>query len=178
MLQLANHRRFEAFALLVWICAFPLESHANVGVPLFVKFIEYSWLLLIPIIGIEAFVLRKRLAVSLGRASAVSSLANITSTILGTAVVLGISFLLAITAGVSELSGAQGDITILFALIPCFFLSVWFEALVSSPFLKPVSREDVRKVFFLANIFSYAMLAIIPIARFIKNAIVQGQIVW
>jgi hypothetical protein len=177
MLQLANHRRFEAFALLVWICTFPLESRANVGVPLFVNFVEYSWLLLIPIIGIEAYVLRKRLAVSLGRASAVSSLANITSTILGTVVVLGISLLLG-TAGMSELPGAMGDITVLFALIPCFFLSVWFEALVSSPFLKPASREDVRKVFVLANEFSYAMLAIVPITRFIKNAIVQGQIVW
>lgn len=85
---------------------------------------------------------------------------------------------LAAAAGISELPGAQGDITILFALIPCFFLSVWFEALVGSPFLKPASREGVRKVFFLANKFSYAMLAIISITRFIENAIVQGQIVW
>lgn len=131
-------------------------------------------MLLIPIIGIEAYVLRKRLAISIDRASGVSSLANIASTLLGTITILGASFV----PGTYEMPGAEGDITVLIALIPCFFLSVWLEARIAFPLLKPVSREDVRRVFFLANQFSYAMLAIIAITRFAKNAIIQGRIIW
>lgn len=159
------------------ICIWPLEGQANVGVPLFSNFVAYSWLLLIPIIAIEAYVLRKRLPVTIARASAVAGMANIASTILGTVVVLGTGLLLSFL-DMTELPGAEGDLTVLIALVPCYFLSVWFETLVGSPLLKHFSREEVRAVFILANQFSYAMLAIVPIARFLKNLIVYGRIVW
>lgn len=158
-------------------CFWPLEGEANVGVPLFTNFALYSWLLLIPIIGIEAYVLRKRLAVTVIRACSVSGLANVASTLLGTVAVLGTGLLLA-SLDISELPGAMGDITVLFALIPCFFLSVWIETLVGAPLLRKFSREDIRAVFHLANRFSYAMLAIVPIARLVKSAIVHGRIIW
>lgn len=170
--------RQPAILRAILFCIWPLESQANVGLPLFLNYIFYSWLLVIPIIGIEAYVLRKRLAVSIGRASGVASLANIASTIIGTGVVLAASLLLALGFAMTELRGAMADITVLIALIPCFFLSVWIEALVGSPLLKQVSRKNVRAVFFLANQFSYAMLAIVPVVRFIKNAIIHGQIIW
>jgi hypothetical protein len=135
-------------------------------------------MLLIPIIGIEAYVFKKRLGVSGSRALGVSALANIASTIIGTFIVVGSSLLLYAGAGISELPGALGDITVLMVLIPCFFLSFWCESLVGSPMIRTVSRQDVRAAFFLANKFSYALLAILPIARLVKNAIVQGRIVW
>lgn len=159
------------------LCLCPLEGQANVGAPLFFNYIAYSWLLLIPIIGVEAYVFRKRLPISIGRAFAVASVANIGSTILGTVVVLGTGLLLSV-GNMTELPGAEGDITVLIALVPCFFLSVWCETLIGFPLLKQASRDNVRAVFFLANQFSYAMLAIVPIGRFVKSAIINGRIIW
>lgn len=155
-----------------------MESQANVGLPLFSNYIGYSWLLLIPVIGGEAYVFWKRLAISIGRASAVSCIANIASTILGTVVVVGTGLFLNFVFDASELPNAEGEIAALIALIPCFYLSVGIEARVGSPLLKQLSREDIRAAFVLANRFSYTMLAIVPIGRFIKNMIVYGRIIW
>jgi hypothetical protein len=160
-------------ALLALLLAYPPDSLANVGVPLFSKYVIYSWLLLVPIIGVEAYVLRKRLGVPLGRATGVSSAANIASAFAGTIAVV----LIALT-GASELPGAEGDITVLFALIPCYFLSVWLETLVAAPMLAGVPRQSVRAVLYTANGFSYAMLAILAVTRFVKNAVQQGAIIW
>ena len=164
--------RYGALTLCLW----PIYAYANVGVPLFTNFIVYSWLLLIPIIGIEAYLLKRQLKVSTGRASRVATFANIASTILGSVLVTGVGILFGI-AGFSVLSGAQSDISLLVALIPCFYFSVWFESLVASPFLKQYSREDIQSAFYLANQFTYAMLAIVVIVRFIKSWIMQGQII-
>lgn len=161
----------------VFVCFWPLDSQANVGVPVFLNYVFYAWILLIPIMGIEAYVIGKRLNISAGRAIGVSVAANFASTILGSVVVVIVSFLLALQ-GLQDYSVAMSDVSILVALIPCFFLSVWFETIVGFPFLKRFSREQVRGVFFLANQFSYALLAIVPIARLIKNAIVSGTSMW
>lgn len=157
--------------------AWPGESQANTGVSLFLNYVFYAWLLLIPIMGIEAYVLGKRLDISAGRAISIAVVANIASTILGSVVVIFVSFFLALQ-GLEHSPGAMGDVSILFALIPCFFLSVWFETIVGFPFLKRFSREQVRTVFFLANQFSYALLTIVPIASLVKNAIISGRAMW
>jgi uncharacterized membrane protein len=111
------------------------------------------------------------------RTLAVASIANIGSTIVGTIVVLGTSMLLSV-GNIGELPGAEGDITVLIALVPCFYLSVWCETLIGFHYLQQFSRDQVRAAFFLANEFSYAMLAIVAIGRFAKNVIIQGRIVW
>lgn len=165
--------RLVAPLLLVW----PLESQAYGGGPLFINFVAYSWLLVIPAIGVEAFVLRKRLALATGRAAAISTLTNIPSALIATAVVLGCGYLL----GLLELSAtpaAEADLAVFLVLVPCFFLSVWFETLAGAPLLRQFSRREVRAAFFLANQFSYAMLAIVPIARFLKSALYHGRIIW
>jgi len=172
------YRLLRAGALV--LCLWPIGAHANVGVPLFTYYMIYSWLLLIPIIGIEAYVLRKRLIVSVGRASAVAGLANFLSTILGTVVVLVIDTLVLPLAfpDFGLFMGAQLDVAVLFALIPCFYLSVWFESRLAPSFLEGFSREQIWDVFFLANQFSYALLGIVAISSLIKNTIIQGQIPW
>ena len=161
--------------------AWPLESQANVAVVLFTNFVVYSWLLLIPIILIEAYVFKKRLGVSIGRALGISGLANVVSTLVGSIIIFAIDLFPVIPypAVLTEKPwGAVGDISILIVLIPCYFVSVWVEFLVGAPFLKSVPREDVRVAFYLANAFSYEMLAILPIARVIKGTIVQGGFIW
>ncbi len=164
-------------AVSVILFLWPIGAHANTGVPLFAAFITYSWLLLIPIIGIEAYVLRYRLEISVGRASAVAGLANIVSTILGTVALVVIEFPLGFV-NKDFLPASQLDIAVLVALIPCFYLSVWIESLIGAPYLERCSREQVWDVFFLANKFTYAMLAIVAIVHFIKIMIFQAGVPW
>ena len=150
----------------------------NDGTLLFINFAAYSWLLLLPIIGVEAWELRRGLPVSIGRASAVSGLANIVSTVLGTVAVLGTGWVLGYLDVIAQPQAGEGDIAVLIALVPCFFLSVWAETLVGAALLKQFSREQLRSAFFHANQLSYAMIAIVPMARFAKSAIVNGRIIW
>jgi hypothetical protein len=162
-----------ALLLALVLCAWTGESRANTGVPLLSNLVAYSWLLMVPIIGVEAYVLRKRLSLSLGRATGVASAANFTSALVGIIVVV----LLALV-GAMESAGAMGDVTVLVGLVPMYFLTVWVETRVAAPMLSAVAREQVRAVLALANRFSYAMLAIVAITRFAKNALLQDQVIW
>ena len=150
----------------------------NDGTLLFINFAAYSWLLLVPVIALEARELRTVLPVALGKAVAVSSAANIVSTLLGTFAVLFTGWVLGYLDVIAQPQAGEGDIAALAALVPCFFLSVWAETLVATPLLKPISREQVRSAFFRANQLSYAMIAIVPLVRFAKSAIVNGRIIW
>ena len=161
----------------VFACFWPLESQANVGVGVFLNYVVYAWFLLIPIMGIEAYVLGKRLDISAGRAVGVAVVANIASTLVGSVFVIVVSLILSLTE-VNVRPGAWEDVSMLFILAPCFFLTVWFETTIGYPFLKHYSREQVLEVFFLANGFTYALLTIVPIANLIKNAMISGRAMW
>lgn len=150
----------------------------NDGVLLFVNFAVYAWLLLIPVIGIEAWELKRRLALSAGRATAVSVLANLASTLLTSAAVFGAGWLLGLLDFFATTGAGEGDVLALAALVPCFFLAFWIEALVAAPLLKTVAREALRAALLQANLFSYAMLAIVPLVRFSKSAFVNGHLIW
>jgi hypothetical protein len=150
----------------------------NDGTLLFINFAAYSWLLLVPIVAIEAREFRTALPVPLGRAVAVSSAANIVSTLLGTVAVLFTGWVLGYLDVIAQPQAGEGDIAALVALVPCFFLSVWAETLVASPLLRVFSREQVRSTLFRANQLSYAMIAVVPVVRFVKSAIVNGRIIW
>ncbi len=150
----------------------------NEGTLLFLNFAVYSWLLLVPIIAIEAWELKKTLHLGTGRAAGVSGLANVVSTLLGTVAVLGAGWGLGHLEVVAEPQAGEGDVAVLIALIPCYFLSVWAETLVGSALLRQFSRDQVHAAFFRANQLGYAMIAIVPVARFVKSAIVNGRIIW
>jgi hypothetical protein len=150
----------------------------NDGTLLFVNFAAYAWLLLVPVIAVEARELRQGLCVSAGRAAWVSGLANLVSTLLATAAVLAAGWLLGFLDVIAEPQAGEGDIAALAALVPCYFLSAWCETLVGAPLLKPIPRETVRAAFFRANQLAYAMLAIVPVVRFAKSALVNGRIIW
>jgi hypothetical protein len=150
----------------------------NEGTLLFINFAAYSWLLLLPIIAIEARELRTGLPVALGRAMAVSGAANLASTLLGTLAVLATGWVLGFLDVIAQPQAAEGDIAALVAVIPCFFLSVWAETVVGTPMLRQFSKEQVRAVLFRANLLGYAMIAIVPAVRFAKSAIVNGRIIW
>jgi hypothetical protein len=150
----------------------------NDGTLLFVYFAAYAWLLLLPATGIEAWELRKTLPATRGRALAVSGLANLASTLLATVAVFATGWVLGFLDVIAQPQAGEGDIAVLVALVPCFFLSVWCETLVGRPLLKGASSEAVHTAFFRANQLSYAMLAIVPVARFAKSALVNGRFIW
>lgn len=150
----------------------------NDGTLQFINFAAYSWMLLLPIVGVEAYELKRSLKVSAGRAVGVSGLANTVSTLLGTVAVLGTGWVLGSLDVIAQPQAGEGDIAVLIALVPCFFLSVWVETLIGSALLEQFPREQIRTVLVHANQLSYAMIAIVPIARFAKSAIVNGRIIW
>ena len=150
----------------------------NDGTLLFVNFAVYSWLLLLPIVLVEARELKGALSLTFGRAAAISGVANILSTLLCTIAVFGAGWVLGFLDVLAEPHAGEGDIAALIAVVPCFFLSVWAETSVGSALLKPISGDAVRLAFLRANQLSYAMLAIVPVVRFIKSAIVNGRIIW
>lgn len=150
----------------------------NDGTLLFVNFAVYSWLLLLPIVAVEARELKGALPLKTGRAAAVSGVANVLSTLLCTSAVFGAGWVLGFLDVIAEPQAGEGDIAVLVALVPCYFLSVWAETAVGTAMLKTVSGDRVRAAFFRANQLSYAMLAIVPVARFVKSALVNGRVIW
>lgn len=150
----------------------------NDGTLLFVNFAAYSVLLLVPIIGIEAWELKRGLPVSIGRATAVSGLANVVSTLVGALAVLGTGWVLGSLDVIAEPQAGEGDVAVFIILVPCYFLSVWTQTLVGAPLLRRFSTDRVRAVFIRANLLGSAMIAIVPIARFVKSAVVNGRIIW
>lgn len=169
--------RLFRYLIAVFACLWPIASQANVGVGVFLNYVVYAWFLLIPIIGIEAYVLGKRLDISAGRAVGVAVMANIASTLLGSVIVFIVSFIVSLR-GLEVRPGAWEDVSMLFILVPCFFLTAWSEAILSYPHLKPHSRQQVMEVFYLANGFTYALLTIVPVANLIKNAMISGRAMW
>ncbi len=150
----------------------------NEGTLLFVNFAVYSWLLLVPVMAVEARELKGALSVSTGRAGAVSIAANLASALLVTIAVFGAGWVLGWLDVIAEPQAGEGDLAVLVALGPCFFISVWAETLVGAALLKPVSRDLVHAAFVRANLLAYAMLGIVPVVRFAKSLVVNGRIIW
>jgi hypothetical protein len=109
---------------------------------------------------------------------AVAGLANLASTLLATVAVLATGWVLGFLDVIAQPQAGEGDIAALLAVVPCFFLAVWCEALVGRPLLKGIDPQAVRTAFVRANQLSYAMLAIVPVARFAKSAFVNGRLIW
>ncbi len=150
----------------------------NDGALLFLNFAAYAWLLFVPIVAIKAWELKVRLALPVGRAAAVAALANLASSVLATAAVFAAGWLLGLLDFIATTGTGEGDAAALAAIVPCFFLSVWCESLVAAQLLRRVSLTDLRAAVFQANLFGYSVLAIVPVVRFVKSAIVNGHIIW
>lgn len=150
----------------------------NDGVLLFVNFAVYAWLLLIPSAAIQARELRRELGLTAGRASAVSALAKLASTLLTSAAVFGAGWLLGLLDFIATTGTGEGDAAAMLALVPCFYIAVWIETLVAVPLTRNVTRDRLRAALVQANLLCYAMLAIVPLVRFAKSAIVNGHVIW
>ncbi|MEA5595466.1 hypothetical protein [Rivularia sp. UHCC 0363] len=147
---------------------------ANAGIPLFTQSVFYQIILLIPIIAIEAYILRKILAINVFQASLVSSAVNIVSTLIGIIIFLAIGIGFASTfpqTVVQPGSFPHTPIDLIISLIPMYFVSVFFESLFGALRLKKISRRKVLRTFAIANAYTYLMLESLAISQLVKGYI-------
>jgi hypothetical protein len=142
---------------------------ANAGLPIFTQSIFYQIILLIPIIAIEAYILKKFLSISLAQASVVSSVVNIVSTLIGTIIFLTIGGGLLTNFLVEPGSFPFAPIEIIITLIPMYFVSVLFESLFGALRLKKIARYQVLRTFMIANAYTYLMLESFAISQLAKG---------
>jgi hypothetical protein len=150
---------------------------ANAGVPLFSQSVIYQTLLLIPIIAIEAYVHRKLLEISIGKAVWIAFSTNVISTLIGGLfVVLSIGAFLGTVLFGSSVPVQPGSfpflpLEIIVTLIPLFLFSVVVESFIGSFSLRKIDHKKVRRSFLIANAFTYLMLEILAITQLIKGYI-------
>jgi len=157
-----SHRRLISAVVLVLVCLWPGAADANIGVPFFMFVLGAYWVLLIPVIIVEAIVIHKRLSVKGMRAVGVSAVANVASAILGFAVIF-VSEIIFAKAGFEAWYGWLAKVPFFVALVPSYFISVWFEALIAKPIVKLWPYRDLVNAFLVANLYSYALMAILGI---------------
>jgi hypothetical protein len=146
---------------------------ANVGIPLFSRSAIYQVLLLLPIIAIEAYLHRRTLSMSWKRATAIATLTNVISTIIG-----GVLFMVfGAWLGV-QLFGSSVPVTasfplppleIMITLIPMFAFSVAIERLIGGFWLRKFDGKQVTRSFVIANAFTYLMLEILAITQLVRS---------
>jgi len=143
---------------------------ANSGVPLFSQSVIYQITLLLPIIGIEAYVHKKLLEVTIIKSIYVSLFTNSISTIIGGFVIVLISGIL---LGVPVQPGDFPflPLEIMVTLIPMFFFSVILESFLGAFILKGIKKNKLNKSFVIANAFTYLMLEVLAISQLVKGYI-------
>lgn len=169
------------------ILVFPVKACADTGLPMIGLTLPGMLVLLIPVILLEASIMRNAFDLTFRRSIAVSSYLNAASTVMGTPltwvllVVLQVQTggeysrgldtalkkFLAVTWQAPWLLGPEDSLhwmvpaAILFLLIP-FFLASWgIEYLLGLCFLKGIKRSLVRNAVFRANLLSYALITLL-----------------
>jgi hypothetical protein len=163
----------------------PGWAFANAGVPMLALIWPISWLLLVPVILVEAAVAREVLSLSSRRALLVSTVANATSTLLGIPitwlVLLGLEILftgggtgyglnttaqkiVAFTVQAPWLIPYEGSLhwlipaAAIVLCIPFFFTSVYAERLVARRLATGTARSDVVRWSWRANLITYGVV--------------------
>lgn len=154
---------------------------ANAGIPLFSQSLFYQILLLIPIIGVEAYVHRKLLKTGVLKALWVALSTNVVSTVIGgLLVILPIGALIGTILFGSAVPVQPGSfpflpLEIIFTLIPMFWFSVIVESFMGSRSLRKVDYRKVKQSFLIANVFTYLMLEILAVTQLIKGYVERSS---
>lgn len=157
----------------IWHLSRPLYL-ANSGIPLFIQSVRYQFLLLLPIIAIEAYIHQKILKIHIVRAIYISSVSNIFSMLVGGVIVLIFGAFIGqiiFQTAVPVQPGAFPflPLEIMVTLIPMFFISVFLELFVGSSRLKAIEKSKVKRSFLIANAFTYLMLIVLATIQLIKG---------
>ena len=112
---------------------------------------------IIPVVGIEAVVLWRRLRLGFGRALWVAFVANLVSTVAGALVALALDFTLVAATSSSGFSGPAGFIVSLCLL---FGITVAIEIPCVRAMVDAERKPRAKGATVLANVASYALLAV------------------
>ncbi|XCN75371.1 MAG: hypothetical protein Q3M24_11775 [Candidatus Electrothrix aestuarii] len=162
-------------------------SYANAGIPIVAVQLPFMLSLLVPVILIEAILLRESLSLHWFTATLISFKANLISTVLGCPIAWFLQFFASIPISASltafyknEILDRLSDLVILASvilpfpayegkifwlipfggivgLLPAYFVTVWFEY----PFIRKQAHErkvNPKRLMYRVNLFSYALL--------------------
>lgn len=179
--------------LAMTLSLFSLAAFADTGIPMLVLVWPVFGLALLPIIGIEYIILRKRLAgFTSKRLLLAASVSNITSTVIGIpltwACLMGIQMLvpgggsgyaqlgtfwnyfLSVTVQSPWLMPYESNlywmipVAFLVLLVPFFFVSYWIEAIVTVRLLKDKQKRlAIQKAVWVGNVCTYSMMAMLDL---------------
>ncbi len=184
-----NQKTLHFFILTLALCIISQPAWANMGVPMIFITLPMMLVGLLPIIGIEGYVLKKQLALQPKKAFTSAAISNIFSTFIGTPVTWGILLLLQIITGggtshgietitekflavtwqVAWLVPYEAEIhwmvptALLILLIPYFIVSWKIEAFITAKLNKDIDAKKINQTCLKANSITYALLALFPI---------------
>ena len=186
--------RLSALSLLM-LCT-PPSIQADVGLPMIVPMGSLMILALLPIIGIEAWVVSVRLHIEVGAALGASAVSNLVSTIIGIPVNW---FIGGITGAMANKLWPSSNVVWkkllrdvfrnlfwippgdhqnakwiipsaqLILLVPLCFVSWLIESPIVSSVLEDLHADSISSAVFLANVSSYGLLALLPVWLLFKS---------
>lgn len=176
-----NTKRQIGFLVLLLTLA-SINAHADSGLPMLVVVWPLSWLLLLPVIALEAVIARRILKNSWRQSLKLSGDANIISSFIGIPIVwfvLTLAFIMMdgvaktlpeyIASFITMISYTvwlppsdeftDSVITVIVAAlyIPFYFASVWIEALVGWKLFPNTDKPLIKRWSVVANFWSYAI---------------------
>jgi len=180
-----NRVPIRAF-LLVGACAVAPAARADIGVPMVAIFLPPMWLSLIPVILLESWILHRRLFVSHQSALLASTVGNVATTVVGIPLVwLVLAILEGSCCGTAHGLASFGDkiyavtvqapwlipyekdlgwmipVALLVLFVPFFGITVAIEGYLSRRILPAVEPRRLWRATWLANGWSYLMLALL-----------------
>lgn len=179
-------RRHLWFSGLLLIIVSASPAYADAGVPMIFVTFPGMLIALIPVVGIESYVLKHALGLTISRPIKTSAITNSVSTIIG----IPLTWLLLVVAQMVTGGGRAYGIDTVFQkflsvtwqapwlipyesqlywmipaatlvlLIPFFFVSWFIEHQVAKRILMEISSVRVNRSIFRANLISYTLLAL------------------
>jgi len=175
--------------LLGWAISFCFitPAYADIGLPMIFVTVPNMLLAIVPVIGLESYILSKKLKLTPKRSLVTSAVVNVASTFIGIPVSWFVLALLQIMTGGGRAYGINTlmqkllsvtwqapwlipyessyywmiPAALCFLLIPFFFVSWLIEYMLARRILLDVPFQEVKKAVFIANLASYGGLLVI-----------------
>jgi prepilin-type processing-associated H-X9-DG protein len=141
----------------------PTLTIANGAIPYFAAQTAAGLLLLIPVVLIEALILKKILKKQLLEALGLCFVANLASTIVGI-------FFIFIEIGIHDLRGIIVIVLILLSFVAAFIVSVWVEYAFYKIIWTDLAKRKLLKAVTIVNIITYVPLLVLAFYLFALNA--------
>jgi tetratricopeptide (TPR) repeat protein len=155
--------------LLLIFTIFPSPAHADAGVGMLVVTSVPIWaVLLLFIVPLEAKIAEKVFELPLLACLKISTLANLASTVAGVLITCASLLCCEVVSIKNPNTLWIFNLNELLWCIPCFYLSVWIEAVVAAKVVQPALQKMAHQWAWRANIASYSILA----------ALLSGLLIW